>query len=216
MRYPVATCAHPRGEAGFTLIELLVALSILGLLTGLGAALLHLGARSWERTARLSADLDTVEAMQRSLRLELARAKPVAAEGSDAAFFEAGPQSVSFTAELPEALQGIGAVPLRLAVSSPDEDTKRLVLQWYDRRKSVWAYSVLLPSIRDARFAYFGADDPSAAPSWRSSWNAKTLPELIRIDIDFPQDDGRIWPSLIVAPMISTDLTCLHNAAGTC
>jgi hypothetical protein len=191
-------------------------MTILGLLTGLGAALLHLGARSWERTARLSADLDTVESVEASLRFELARARPVAAEGSDAVFFEGGPQSISFTAELPEALEGMGAVPLRLGVSSPDENTKRLVLQWYDRRNGAWAYSVLLPSIRDARFAYFGADDPGGAPIWRSSWNAKTLPELIRIDIDFPQDDGRMWPSLIVAPMISTDLTCLHNAAGTC
>ena len=62
---------------------------------------------------------------------------------------------------------------------------------------------VLIERIAGARFSYFGAAEGGDDPDWHEAWdNPASLPALVRLEIDFPDDAGRFWPDLVVAPRI--------------
>jgi hypothetical protein len=66
---------------------------------------------------------------------------------------------------------------------------------------------VLVENIADVSFGFFGAADAdrNGDPRWRDRWeNMPGLPLLVRINVTFPDGDGRIWPELVVAPMITS------------
>jgi general secretion pathway protein J len=63
---------------------------------------------------------------------------------------------------------------------------------------------ILLDDIAGVDFAYFGALDEDEAPAWHEEWDGLAqLPALVRLRVDFADDDERVWPDLVVAPMIS-------------
>jgi general secretion pathway protein J len=211
----VVSCRIHRCKRGFTLIELLVAMTILGLLAGLGAGLLHLSGRSWEKANSISANVATLEAVQALLRAELSRAR--LASGDDSNVFDGKPDSVMFYTTLPEALDATGPTAIRIRRDVSDAGRNSLVMEWYDRDKGVWRKSVLLTDIKDAHFAYYGAAVKAATVGWQSSWNQQNmLPQAIRLDITFTENDTRFWPRFIVVPMITSDISCLQNLAGVC
>jgi general secretion pathway protein J len=211
--FPIGARSHRRG---FTLMELLVALTILALLTALGASLFHLSARAFQRTSRLAADTANTESIQSLLRALLSRARPAPA-GDHTGAFDGSPDALLFSAAPPEALEDSGPTAFRIAVATASPEEKSLAIQWYDRGRNDWTTSILLPAIAAARFDYFGAEADGAAPAWHAQWTAHaSLPQLIRIQITFASSDPRSWPPLSVAPMITSDIACLHNAGGAC
>jgi len=71
---------------------------------------------------------------------------------------------------------------------------------------------VLLEGVRRFDIAYFGAAAPDNQRVWRSSWEAEsTLPEVIRVRVEFEPGDPRRWPDLIVRPRATIDSECLLN-----
>ena len=204
------------GSQGFTLIELLVALAVLGLLTALGAGLLHLGAHTSEKTAKAAEAVNQVEAVQALLRHELREARPVMVKDKDtgAAFvaFDGTPEAVAFDAPLPAALGG-QAARLRFFVERTDDGQKNRwwvgELAWFlpaalkrriAARKSVFVITLGNGGADIARFAGREALEIRQIPAAEletlpDSAAPCTLPALVVLAPDYVQFDRLRMPS---------------------
>jgi general secretion pathway protein J len=207
------TSPHFR-KRGFTLLELLVAITILGLLTSLGASLLHMGSRSWEKTYTGSENTSAIENVQTLLRHQLERIEPTIrqANGTIRTEFDGRTNSISYVSFLPEALRNDGPAEIRL-YTEENPGGKGLVLAWkHGEAQSHWAKSILMPDIDWLRIGYYGPKEKGQTAGWQTSWSfQKTLPQAIKIEVGLKS--GALWPTLIVAPMINMDVACGDQAS---
>ncbi len=214
--------ARRQSEAGFTLIELLVALTLLGLISVVLFGGLRFGTRAWEVGNLRAEQLAQVQAVQALLRRRIAQALP---PGDEAALVEA--RRAVFSGES-DALQFLAAVPSRAGVGgiyafdlAVIEDGARegagvrLELIWRLHRADdeaepgdtpetgLGGRRVLIDGLARAQFRYFGAPGPGQPADWHDRWEVEaSLPELIAIEAEFPEGDGRAWPVLQVAPKL--------------
>ncbi len=202
-----------RQERGFTLLELLIAMTLLGLLMlGLFGGL-RLGARVWEASDARSADRARIEAVQRFIRTYLGQARPLAAAdrtGDDVVAFVGRGERLDFTAVLPAYLSAGGFEHVALSLAEGDngqglvlehgplqrrEDGRAELFQLDDAENSV-----LLDNLVAVEFSYYGARGRGEDAEWTDRWDDdQRLPLLVRIRIEFPESDRRIWPELTVA-----------------
>jgi general secretion pathway protein J len=203
-----------RNQRGFTLLELLVALAILGLVTALGASLLHLGARSWEKAYSSSEKTAAIETVQNLLRRELQCIHPTSGGTGVTAHtpFDGQATALSFISLLPEALQNDGPAEIHLFLKDY-QDSKYLVMAWrHGGASASWSESILLPNVRVLHISYYGAETKDQSPRWQPVWSfQKTLPQAIKLEAEL--STGVSWPTLIVTPMISMDVTCGYRSA---
>jgi general secretion pathway protein J len=193
-------------EAGFTLIELLVSMTLLGLLFVLLFGGLRFGMRAWER-GTINADAsDSVRTVQELLRGELERACP---RRSFSYHGVATLPRVAFSGS-PDALSFVGPVPgsaicapLQLA-APPDGKLRRLILKTRVNDPG----TDLLRGVQSVAFAYRSRD------GWEQGWDGRAdLPDVVRIRVTFPPDDGRVWPELFITPRISAEADCTYDPA---
>ena len=188
-------------EAGFTLIELLVSLTLLGLLFVLLFGGLRFGMRAWER-GTINADAsDSVRTVQELLRSEIERTCPRRNFADPAALhvaFSGKPHALTFMAPLPGA-----ATCARVTIGAAEDGA---------RTRLVFTNGVNDPGTDLLRHAQ-SIDVAYRGPKgWSDSWqNRADLPDLIRIRVTFPKDDGRVWPELFVAPRISAEADCTYD-----
>lgn len=193
------------GQAGFSLLELLVALSVLGLVlialnhgvqTGLGVW--NVQARQINRTK----DLDATARILRTVLTQI----PAAASTNPAS----PPAAIVFTGKADE-LELVGNLPTGLGTDSYADlalhlNAKRLVLNWSPHRHEladpVAAANVteILRGVERLDLAYWGPPSPNAPSTWLAGWDGPTLPNLVRIRLNFAAGDARRWPDLIIAP----------------
>jgi general secretion pathway protein J len=208
---------RPRAARGFTLLELLVAMTLLGLLAGLLFGGLSFGVRVWEKgDAELQkmAELQIAQGLIRRL-ISRARISDLAEiEDDDAAMFEGTADAVRFVGPAPA--QSLPGGLYRLSLRADDESGKsRLVMSWRlldpDARKAGADENkdenvvVLVENIAGVSFGYFGAAQEDGDSQWRDRWeDTPGLPQLVRIDVTFPEGDKRVWPELVVAPMVAS------------
>jgi len=207
----------PRGVRGFTLLELLIAMTLLGLLAGLLFGGLSFGVRVWERGDAELEKMAELQIAQGLIRRLISRALVIDLnEGQDegAAIFEGTMDVVRFIGPAPA--QSLPGGFYRLSIGADDVSGKsRLVMSWrpLDRNEQEPDAGedenvvVLVENIADVSLAFFGTDDENGDGDsrWQDRWeDMPGLPLLVRIDVTFPEGDGRIWPELVVAPMVTS------------
>jgi general secretion pathway protein J len=70
----------------------------------------------------------------------------------------------------------------------------------------------LLAGTASIEFAYFGKWASEANAQWHDRWTEQpALPQLLRIQVRFPEGDPRLWPDLVVAPRITVDVGCVFD-----
>ncbi len=215
-------------HAGFTLLELLVAMTVLALLTALLFGGLEFGTRVWkvgdaelERFART----DTAFALMRRTMMAASpklvfedrpaadrRAGARSRDSEPAVDFEGLPDGVRFIGPAPAAVLGGGLYRLAFGVVG-QEGVGQLVFAWQpqtvepERQSEAATSRVLLDGIARARFAYFGTARDDDAAQWHDRWqNQPSLPMIVSVQLEFQPRDRRVWPQLLVAPMLSMPL----------
>jgi general secretion pathway protein J len=211
--------ALPSREAGFTLLEMMVSLVLLSLLSLLLFGGLRLGARAWDNSEARGAGTDELRVVQQLLRHEIEQAYPfylTADPVHPTVDFSGSATHLEFLAPAPRALSSPGRSRISFAAL---RDGSHMMLAIRSRPElaagntDTWS-ETLLRNLAFVRFSYFGADDPRGAPTWRAQWTGtRTMPRLVRVEVQFARGDGRVWPDLVVAPRIETDAGCVYDFA---
>lgn len=210
-----------RAGRGFTLVELLVAMTVLGLISLALLGSLRFGATAWQRSDGQGGSVEQVELAETVLRRALVSAYPYlsASDPTDPhILFRGTDHQINFLAPAPEALGGAGLARFTIA-AEPGESGVRLMIgatpELAADGSAARPPSVLVKGLDRASFAYYGVDEPGAAPTWHDRWSDRfALPGLIRISGVFPAGDLRHWPDLVIAPRIGADQGCVLDPLG--
>ena len=206
---------HGRNAEGFTLFEMLVTIMLLSLLSLLLFGGLRFGARAWDGSQAHGAGTDEMRVVQGLLRREIEQAYPyydTTDSVHPAVDFHGGEGAMTFLAPAPQAAESSGRDRITVSrelVKGRMQLVMRAAPELAASSESDWA-TPLLQNLAAVRFSYFGADG-----GWHGQWaDAATAPSLVRVHIEFPRGDGRIWPDLIVAPHIEADAGCVYDVAA--
>lgn len=202
-------CHEPcTASQGFTLIELLVALTLMALLSVILFGGLRFGMRAWEAGGDRIEQASRIEAVQSLLRRELSQARlpPRAADAPPFPVFAGSADQLTFVAPLP-AHRGIGGSYLFRLSTHEHHGQVDLVLAWQVYRPEgitensalPWEATTLLGDIAAIELSYFGAAGPEQPMQWWSAWDGTNgRPRMMRMRMEFPPDDTRRWPDLII------------------
>lgn len=200
-------------ERGFTLMELLVAMTLLGILMTALFGSLQLGTRVWEVSEKVLDESEQTQVIRGFLRGRFEQALPMTlVQDKDQAvtIFKGERTALRFASSMPISV-GADVFVLELSLKSRQtlDSRKDLVLRWrsFDPVRGTESEQAserfMIEDVHDIAFGYFGATEDGLSPSWSTVWQDQALlPNLIRIDIQFPANDQRRWPPLIVSPMI--------------
>ena len=191
---------------GFTLLELLVVISILTLIMSASFGALRLGNRSFEAGISRANQTEHIRATSGLLRRQFSQLVPIVHEvdGETLSSFSGDEERVRFIAPAPQ--NGGDAGLFVFTISSPrTDDGQQLVLAYapYDPGREDFDYlsvsrqQVLIESLADVRFAYYGASDPDDNPDWHAEWSAEddAFPRMVRI-FTVPTGENAGWPDL--------------------
>jgi len=208
MRQQKQTNAHMQG---FTLLELLVVISILTLIMSASFGALRLGNRSFEAGVSRANQTERFRATADLLRRQFSQLAPIIHEfdSETVSSFIGNDEGVRFVAPAPQ--NGGDAGLFVYTISSRRSDNgqrdygQQLVLSYaaYDPGKQGFNYlpvsrhKILIDSLSDVQFAYYGATDPNDEPDWHTEWFAEdgAFPRMVRI-LPQPSDEAMNWPEL--------------------
>lgn len=184
------------------MLEILVALAVLGLLfVGLtqGSRFVRSGL---ERHTRLVAGKEDLDAVDRTLRRLIERAKP----GSkwEKVVFVGTARAVAFTSIVP---WPSGGFPNQRAdVELVVDASHRLLLKWTPHIHAVRVGAAppvtsteIIQGVERIELSYWPA---SRGDSWTPVWTYAEPPRLVRMRIVFSDPARGTWPDIVVAPML--------------
>jgi general secretion pathway protein J len=207
-------------ENGFTLVEMLASLIIIGMASAMMLSGISTGRRVWERSDVANAAGETISGAQLLLRQRIERTYPATRYDKIPTYvdFFGASNGVSFLSP-PRDIHAPQALMRYTLSLAPNGD---LVLQdlsdvAFDP-KAPGEPLVLLHNVQQLDIAYFGVVPPDKAPAWHDQWQLKqALPLLMRIRVQFPPDDGRSWPELLINPFAMVDSMCVLTVmTGKC
>ncbi len=207
-----------RRDGGFTLVEMLVSLVVLGLLAVLIVQGVGTGTRVWRHSRDSVGAVERVEAAQTLLRDRIERLRPVTRFEGNTPVSDLGGDAQSFSfVSLPLDSERPARARHYTVLRNGDGD---LVLRWSlddGSPEPEETDEVLLKGVDDLEIAYLdsGAD---GAPAWRADWfHQAAPPRAVRLRVEFPEGDPRVWPEMIVRPAARVDTLCiLEPATGLC
>ena len=211
-------------EQGFTSVELLVAVTLLALLTTLVFGAIKYAGRAWAETDHRAVAAADLSAVQSVFLHAITGAYPAFASADptvrEIAFNGAG-EWLALVAPLPAAIAPGVEAQQRFFIEGEGR-SRALVMGWrFDLPSSDEATRLqenrvqLLDHVRSLRFGYYGAADPTQAPTWQERWSGYTkLPDLVRVHIE--RDDPALpeWRDLVVATRATATTACVYDAAA--
>lgn len=203
-------------EDGFSFLELVASLFVLALIAAALTSSLHLGLKAWDRTGSANGAAGQAFFAQKALRqfLEAARPVPVASgQPNGPLWFSGKADTLQIISQMPSQFGLGGAYSLTIAARFNASGSKDLTLtpvafgfdaqDWPPTTAQSDNETVVLENVTGIAVRYFGDPQGGNAAVWTPTWEGRsTLPLLIAIDVTFPQDDPRLWPTLIVAPAL--------------
>jgi general secretion pathway protein J len=131
--------------------------------------------------------------------------------------FEGKADEISFLGEARDSERPTALRRYRLALDTDGDLVLSVVSDVALNQTVPSSVLVLLHGVQDFDVAYFGPQ-PKGPPAWQLSWEKQpSLPQLVRIRVQFEQGDRRAWPELLIKPMVTIDSLCVLNAAnGRC
>lgn len=207
-------------EAGYTLVEMLASLIIVGFAAALMFSGVTTGRRVWENADRANVIGESISGAQMLLRARLERAYPATRYDKIPTYadFFGAENTVTFLSP-PRDIQAPSAlVRYTLGLASNGD----LVLSYLSDvavdPKAIGIPLVLLHNVQQLDIGYFGVIPPDKAPAWHDQWQGRpVLPSLMRIRVQFPPDDPRGWPDLLIKPFAMVDTMCVLTVmTGKC
>jgi general secretion pathway protein J len=198
--------------AGYTIVEMLVSLIIIGMASAMMLSGLGTGRRVWERADVADAAGEAVSGTQMLLRARLERAFPATRYDKVPTYadFDGLADKVVFLAPARDihAPTGLQRYALGLA---PNGDLMLVSQSDLAADPNVPSEQlVLLHKVQQLDIAYFGVLPPDKGPAWHDKWEGNSnLPLLMRIRVQFPPDDPRVWPEFLVKPFAMVDSMCV-------
>jgi prepilin-type N-terminal cleavage/methylation domain-containing protein len=194
-------------QRGFTLLEMLIAFSLVSLLfLALFASFNTIG-HSWDAADTRMNKTEDMRLISDFLRRQLGQAMVVKIKGEkeDSVYaFEGNATRVRYVAPL-QPLQHQGGVFLvELAIVSGKAGKAlemryapyRPDLSWEDAFKDAEPVP-LFDGLKEASFAYFGAEEEGKDPEWADAWEDIPLyPQMLKMTL---ADAERTWPEMLIS-----------------
>jgi general secretion pathway protein J len=209
---------------GFTLIEVTVALMLLGLIAALLMTSLQFARRSYQKVTKLDTASWETFAAQRALRKLVESAYPLSDPRGRQQGLIGSASRLDVVGAAFLSLEGGGLFRYRVATQM-HRDHADLVVRWAPEldaqgfERGTTREEVLLERIVSARWDYCcsrpgSSGDAAREQTWEPSWNEPVMPRRLRLRIEFPQGDSRIWPDLLVAPRVDADANCVFDVVS--
>jgi general secretion pathway protein J len=207
------------GAAGYTIVEVLASLVIVGMISVMMISGVTTGARVWERMDANDAAGESIAGAQLMLRERIERLFPATLNDvmPPYADFDGTSDQISFLSEPKDSERPSALDRYRLSLSTDGDLVLTAVNDTSDNQKIPDETYVLLHGVQEFDVAYFGPG-PNGQIDWQPEWRRQqSPPDLVRIRVQFEQGDKRVWPDLLINPMVSIDSLCILNAAtGHC
>jgi len=201
----------PSLEAGFTLTEVLVSIAITALMTSFLFSALQWGSKALVITEKAEANKRVIlvqSLLRRSLENNHSKFE-IGTSGQRTSLFVGEKNTLTYVSPQPADVMTAGLYRNQLSVTSTTPNTLALKSVLFRPLKDsnrnnplneTEAYT-LLENIKDLSISYYGQKDKQEIVTWHNTWNEQSLgPKLIRIEVTFPENDSRHWPTLTIKP----------------
>ncbi len=194
-------------ESGLSLLEVLVAMTLLAMVGVIAQGGIQFGSTTWDRAKDISEQTVETRTVRKFVERQIALARPdLLRDGSRTppVAFDGRHDGILLLAPLAARLAPPQDQQIALLISSDETGRAVLGVRWSaispdgpGALTEDGTMEVLLTGFDRARFDYFG--DRGQGPTWHNTWSgAGTLPDLVRLRIDWPQMAGRRWPDLVI------------------
>ncbi|MEN9425221.1 MAG: hypothetical protein RL122_2604 [Pseudomonadota bacterium] len=193
-------------QRGFTLLEMLISLGLVSLLFLALFASFNTMARGWDAADTRLNKTEDMRLITDFLRRQLGQAMVVRIKGEKEErvyAFEGTATSLRYVAPL-QPLQHQGGVFLIELNIVAAKDGKKLEMLFAPYRPELtWEEAfkdaepvLVFEGLKDAGFAYFGAEEEGKDPDWTSDWeDIPRYPDMLKLTL---ADQERAWPDMLV------------------
>lgn len=206
-------------SAGYAIAEMLASLVILGMIGTLTISGITTGRRVWERMDASDVAAENVAGAQLLLRERIESVFPATRNDTVPPYadFEGKADAISFLGEARGSKRPTALQRYHLALDTDGDLVLSTVSDVALNQAVAGDALVLLRGVQEFDVAYFGPQ-AKGPPAWQLDWEHQaSLPQLVRIRLQFEQGDRRAWPELLIKPMVTIDSLCVLNAAnGRC
>lgn len=207
-------------DAGFTLVEMLVSLVIVAMAGAAMLAGITTARHVWEHSDQASTAGEIVSGAQMLLRERLERIYPATRYDKIPTYadFFGTENSVVFLAPARDLQAPSGLIRYTLGLAQNGDLVMNALSDLAVDPKAAGQPLVLLHNVQQLDIGYFGVVPPDKAPAWHDSWQGRqVLPLVMRIRVQFPPDDPRGWPDLLIKPFAMVDTMCVLTVmTGKC